>query len=167
MFGLSWIDIIAGIILIVFFILGIKRGLIKEVTELLGLAGGLFCGVFFEDIFEPVVAKYLGTFPGIQIITFLIIFFIVAIFFILIGKLLGRFIKFMGLETTDKMLGGVFGMLKVLIGVILICMVLFIFDVQKINDYVTQSYTGKAVKYLLNKINYQEQKHEIKNIKLP
>ncbi|MDD3628017.1 MAG: CvpA family protein [bacterium] len=165
MIDINWIDIVTLVFLIVFFIIGVKRGLIREITELAAFVFGIFCGVFFEDAFEPVTARFLGEFSGIKIITFLAIFFVVALFFVLVGKVLAKFIKFIGMEGLDKFLGGLFGTIKVFIGVLLICIVLFIFNNEKINEYISQSYTGKVVNYVLKQINYGEYKDEIKNLK--
>jgi membrane protein required for colicin V production len=123
-------DIIIAALLLFGFVRGVMKGLFVEVASLVALIAGVYGAIHFSyfigDFLKESVSwseEYvsLAAFAG----TFIII--IIAIAFL--GKILTRLADFASLGVINKILGGVFGALK--IGLIL--SVVFIFF-GKIND---------------------------------
>ena len=123
-------DIVIAALLIFGFVRGLMKGLFVEVASLVALIGGVYGAIhfsfFISDFLKDSVSwkeEYisLAAFAG----TFVIIIVIIA----LLGKLLTKIADFASLGILNKILGGVFGVLK--IGLIL--SVVFIFF-GKMND---------------------------------
>ncbi len=113
-----------GIILLVFFIIGLKRGLIRQVLEVLGLIAA-FIGSFY-------LAHYLAAYIDSKIdlsyrialvIAAVLIFAGIVVLFYFLGLSLQKFFKMTILGAFDRLMGGVFGAVK---GVLLISLVLVI-----------------------------------------
>ncbi|WP_299014698.1 CvpA family protein [uncultured Polaribacter sp.] len=123
-------DIIIAALLLFGFVRGIIKGLFVEVASLVALIGGVYGAIHFSffigDFLKESVSwskEYisLAAFAG----TFVVIIVAIA----LVGKMLTKLADFASLGILNKILGGVFGALK--IGLIL--SVVFIFF-SKMND---------------------------------
>jgi membrane protein required for colicin V production len=123
-------DIIIASLLIFGFVRGVMKGLFVEVASLVALIGGVYGAIHFSyfigDYLKEVVSwseEYvsLAAFAG----TFIAILVTIA----LLGKMLTKLADFASLGIINKILGGVFGALK--IGLIL--SIVFIFF-GKMND---------------------------------
>ena len=117
-------DIIIAALLIFGFVRGLMKGLFVEVSSLVALVGGVYGAIHFSyfigDFLKESVSwseEYisLAAFAG----TFIVIIVAIALF----GKALTKLADFASLGIINKILGGVFGALK--IGLIL--SVIFIF----------------------------------------
>ena len=123
-------DIIIASLLIFGFVRGVMKGLFVEVASLVALIGGIYGAIHFSyfigDYLKEAVSwseEYisLAAFAG----TFIAILVTIA----LVGKMLTKLADFASLGIINKILGGVFGALK--IGLIL--SIIFIFF-GKMND---------------------------------
>jgi len=123
-------DIVIAALLIFGFVRGVMKGLFVEVASLAALIGGVYGAIHFSyfigDFLKEAVSwnqEYvsLAAFAG----TFIIIIVTIA----LLGKMLTKLADFAALGVINKILGGVFGAIK--IGLIL--SVVFIFF-GKMND---------------------------------
>ncbi|MGB0880349.1 MAG: CvpA family protein [Polaribacter sp.] len=123
-------DIIIAALLLFGFVRGLMKGLFVEVASLVALVGGVYGAIHFSyfigDFLKESVSwseEYisLAAFAG----TFIVIIIIIA----LLGKAFTKLANFASLGIINKILGGVFGALK--IGLIL--SVIFIFF-SKAND---------------------------------
>tara|TARA_R110002049_G_scaffold80402_2_gene204452 strand:+ start:6839 stop:7354 length:516 start_codon:yes stop_codon:yes gene_type:complete len=123
-------DIIIASLLIFGFVRGVMKGLFVEVASLVALVAGVYGAIHFSyfiaDFLKESVSwkeEYisLAAFAG----TFIVIIIIIA----LVGKMLTKLADFASLGIINKLLGGVFGALK--IGLIL--SVVFIFF-SRMND---------------------------------
>lgn len=120
------IDIILGALLLFGLIRGLMKGLFVEVASVVALIAGVYGAIHFSnfaaDFLEPRVEwdeKY------VNIVAFAITFVIIVVVIALAGKALTKLADFAALGFLNKLLGGVFGALK--IGLIL-SVVLIIFD---------------------------------------
>lgn len=127
---MSTFDIIIAALLLFGFVRGLMKGLFVEVASLVALVAGVYGAIHFSYFLGEWLKgsvswdeKYitLVAFAG----TFVVIIFVIAI----MGKILTKIANFASLGILNKLLGGVFGALK--IGLIL--SVVFIFF-GKIND---------------------------------
>jgi len=122
---MSVIDIILSVLLLFGLVRGFMKGLFVEVASLVALIAGVYGAIHFSyyaaNILESKVSwdeKY------INIVAFAITFVVIIIVISLAGKALTKLADFAALGILNKLLGGIFGALK--IGLILsILLVIF------------------------------------------
>lgn len=117
------VDILILVILGVFLLKGILRGLLREVCTLLGLlCGGLLA--FYLHV--PLSQWALETFgwPSQLCVTlsFLLVFLLTVMIFGALGYLLNRFVTLTLMTGVNRILGAVFGLAQ---GVVLLSLILF------------------------------------------
>ncbi|MCF6278867.1 MAG: CvpA family protein [Flavobacteriaceae bacterium] len=120
------IDIILAALLLFGFVRGLMKGLFVELASLVSLVSGVYGAIHFSyfvgDFLKNSVdwdEKY------IAIVAFAITFIVIVIVISLLGKLFTKIADFASLGILNKLLGGVFGALK--IGLIL-SVLLIVFD---------------------------------------
>ena len=123
-------DIIIAALLLFGFVKGIMKGLFVEVASLVALVGGVYGSIHFSYFISDFLKEYVSWKPEyISLASFAITFVIIIVIIALLGKALTKMADFASLGVLNKILGGVFGSLK--IGLIL--SVVFIFF-GKMND---------------------------------
>jgi membrane protein required for colicin V production len=127
---MSIIDIVLGALLLFGLIRGAIKGFFVEIASLLALVLGVYGAIHFSSF----AAKFLESKVDwnektINIIAFAITFVIIVLVISLAGKALTKLADFVALGILNKLLGGVFGALK--IGLIL-SVLLIIFN--KLNN---------------------------------
>lgn len=123
---MSVIDIVLGALLLFGLIRGLFKGLFVEIASLLALVLGIYGAIHFSDyaasLFE---AKVEWDEKTIAIVAFAITFVVIVLAISLAGKALTKLADFAALGMLNKLLGAVFGVLK--IGLIL-SIVLMVFS---------------------------------------
>ena len=123
-------DIIIAALLLFGFVRGLIKGLFVEVASLVALIGGVYGAIHFSHFASDLLKEYVSWTPEyISLASFAITFVIIIVVIALLGKALTKIADFASLGIINKILGGVFGALK--IGLIL--SVVFIFF-GKMND---------------------------------
>lgn len=110
---MNYLDIIIGIILLLFGVKGFRKGLIIEVVTLLAFAVGIYGAMHFSDFtaehlkeFMEINPKYLNT------TAFVLTFILLVILVNIIGRMVTKLIQAMNLGFFNKLGGAVFGMAK-------------------------------------------------------
>lgn len=118
---------VIDIVLLVFLLFGLVRGLIKgffvELASLVALILGIYGAIHFSYIFEELLVKWVSWEEKyIQLAAFALTFLIIVIAVSLLGKLLTKISSILALGLLNRLLGGVFGLLKtaLLLSVILL-----------------------------------------------
>ena len=113
---MNYIDIIIVIPLLYFFIKGFSNGLIKEISDLFGLVIGAYVAVNFSSYLHPKITEF---FPQnidlVPIISFTTLFFVALLVIKLLGYMLETVTKALALGFISKILGAIFGLLKVVV----------------------------------------------------
>lgn len=123
-------DIILAALLTFGFIRGLIKGLFVEVASLLALVLGIYGAIHFSYFAGNLLSAYVSWEERyITIVSFAITFALIVIIIALLGKMLTKIADFASLGILNKILGGVFGLLK--IGLIL-SIVLLVFS--KLNN---------------------------------
>jgi len=123
-------DIIIAALLIFGFVRGLLKGLFVEVASLVALIAGIYGAIHFSYFVGNFLVNYVSWEERyITIVSFAITFAIIVLVIALLGKLLTKIADFAALGFLNKLLGGVFGVLK--FGLIL-SIVLLVFA--KLND---------------------------------
>ena len=107
------VDIILGVILLLAFYSGFKKGLFVTLASLIGLVAGVYGAVYFSDYAGEYISKWFDwseqtTKWASFAVTFLLIVFILNF----IGKFLTKIADFTALGLLNKLLGGVFSTLQ-------------------------------------------------------
>ncbi|QOD59718.1 CvpA family protein [Polaribacter haliotis] len=123
-------DIIIAALLLFGFVRGIMKGLFVEVASLVALIGGVYGAIHFSHFIGDFLKESVSWEQEyISLVAFAATFVVIIIIIALLGKMLTKLADFASLGIINKVLGGVFGALK--IGLIL--SVVFIFF-GKMND---------------------------------
>ena len=123
------LDIILGALILFGLIRGLSKGLFVEVASLVALIAGVYGAIHFSDFAAGFLESRVDwNEQTINITAFAITFIVIVLTISLAGKALTKLADFAALGIMNKLLGGVFGALK--IGLIL-SVVLMIFG--KIN----------------------------------
>jgi len=123
---MSVLDIILGALLLFGLINGFIKGLFVEIASLLALVLGVYGAIHFSNFAAGLLqSRFDWSEKTINITAFAITFVIIVLAISLAGKALTKIADFAALGIINKLLGGVFGALK--IGLIL-SVVLIVFD---------------------------------------
>ena len=123
---MNYLDIIIAIVLLLFGLKGLRKGLIIEVVTLVAFGVGIYGAMHFSDFtaahmqdFMEIDSKYLNT------IAFVLTFIILVVLVNLIGRLISKAIKSLNLGFFDKLGGFLFGIIK---GVLLCSVLLMVLN---------------------------------------
>ena len=113
---MNYLDIIIVVPLLYGFIKGLSNGLVNEVTSLLALFTGVYMAINFSEFLEP---KFIDILDGYQQFVPVLAFGVLFLVSVLCVKMLGFFVdkitKALALGIFSRVLGGVFGFLKVVV----------------------------------------------------
>ena len=128
-----WLDIVLAIPMAWFVYKGFRKGLIFELSSLIGLVVGIYCSIKFS--------KYVSTLIGIEgeysiLVAFFITFIAVYLLSLFLGKCVEGLMKMMKMGILNNILGSVFGLLKCvcMLSVVMYYVVLIDFDKIIITD---------------------------------
>lgn len=128
-----WLDIVLAIPMAWFVYKGFRKGLIFELSSLVGLVVGIYCSIKFS--------KYVSTLIGIEgeysiLVAFFITFIAVYLLSLFLGKCIEGLMKMMKMGIMNNILGSVFGLLKCvcMLSVVMYYVVLIDFDKVIITD---------------------------------
>lgn len=120
------LDLIIGVPLLYGFIKGIFKGLIAEIASIAAIVFGFIIAYSFSDIAYAILSEHLPKNNSwLYPLSYLIVFGLSAALVFFIGRALSKMAKLMALGSLDRILGGVFGFLKLLIIELLIAFFTF------------------------------------------
>lgn len=139
-------DIIITAILIFGFVRGLMRGLFVEIASLVALIAGVYGAIHFSYF----IGAYLSEFVDweeqyITIASFALTFALIVLVISLAGKLLTKIADFAALGFLNKILGGVFGLLK--FGLILSIVLLVFSKLNKTIPFVSEEEQKNSILY--------------------
>lgn len=142
---MNYLDIIIGIILIIFAIGGLKNGIIREAFSLVAFVGGIYGAIRLSDL----VGKWLGNVINLDpewmsVISFIIVFIALALLISWLGNLLAGLIENLNLGFIDKIGGLVFGIAK---GFLLVGVMILLLDFFGIKDVLNEKTCEKSKLY--------------------
>lgn len=117
------LDVILGLLLLYGLFKGLKNGLLIELASLIALIAGLYGAIHFSYIAGEYLSKNMDwSESAINTIAFIITFIIIIILVNLAAKLLTKIVDLAMLGLLNKIMGGIFGALKiaVILGALLI-----------------------------------------------
>jgi len=143
---MSIIDIVLGALLLFGLIRGAMKGLFVEIASLFALVLGVFGAIHFSyfvaDLIEPKVDWDEKT---MNIVAFATTFVIIVLAISLAGKALTKLADFAALGMLNKLLGGVFGALK--IGLILSVLLIVFNKLNKTLPFMEEDQLEESILY--------------------
>ncbi len=125
---MNYLDIVIAIPLLYGLIKGFTNGLIKEITGLLGLIIGVYVALNFSSYLHPKFEEVLGGYEQfIPIISFATLFIVSVLMIKILGYIIDKLTKALALGFVSRILGAIFGFLKVV--------VIFSFLLAIVSDY--------------------------------
>lgn len=110
---MNWVDIVIGIILILAFLSGYKKGLFVTLASLVGIIAGVFGAIYFSDFAGSYISRWFDLGDQItKLASFAVTFSIIVLLVSLAGKFLTKIADFAALGLLNKLLGGVFSVLQ-------------------------------------------------------
>lgn len=119
------LDIILTLVYANFLFLGIKNGLVKELTNLLVIILGIYISYSFSSFTHSVIEPWFDwNATALTITSYVLTFMVVALVINLIGNIVTKFISYISLGLVNRLLGAIFGTLKL---TLILCLLLSIF----------------------------------------
>ena len=139
-------DIILTAFLLFGFIRGLMRGLFVEVASLVALVAGIYGAIHFSYFIGAYLAEFVDWEEQyITVASFALTFAIIVLVISLAGKLLTKIADFAALGLLNKILGGVFGLLK--IGLILSIILLVFSKLNNTVPFISEDQQRNSVLY--------------------
>ena len=111
--SLTPLDVLMVLIIVFFLVLGVYRGLFREIMSLVGYIAGVYLAAHY---YSPLAKWALRWFPSFPSLVYIFSFFIILVGVVLLTGILGvifRKLVIIGdLRITDRILGGIFGLIK-------------------------------------------------------
>lgn len=108
-----FIDFLLGGLLLYGLLRGIWNGFFIELASLLSLLIGIWAAIHFSHLAGSVISDYVSWNPTtVQIVAFGLTFVLILIGISLLAKVFTKLASFAGLGLFNKLLGGLFGLLK-------------------------------------------------------
>jgi membrane protein required for colicin V production len=115
-------DVFIIIVICYSIIRGLFRGLVKEVSSIIGVLGGFYAAYSYYPMVAKLIARFVKDPSYLNILSFLIIFCLILIIISIIGVIIKYLLNVAFLGWVDRLCGVFFGLIKG----ILIVTVLFI-----------------------------------------
>ena len=110
---MNTIDIVLGLIILLAFYSGFKKGLFVTLASLVGLIAGVFGAIYFSGFASDFISdRFDWSEQTTQLTAFAITFLIIVIVISMAGKFLTKIADFAALGLANKILGGVFALLQ-------------------------------------------------------
>jgi membrane protein required for colicin V production len=125
---MNYLDIIIVVILCYCVIRGVFRGLIKELSSIIGVFGGFYAAYTYYAVVAKPLSEWISN-PGyLNILGFMIIFCVVFLVISILGVIINYLLKLAFLGWFDRFCGAVFGAMKslLIVSVILIALTTFL-----------------------------------------
>ena len=141
------LDVIIGIVLVLFAITGLRKGLIVEAFYLASFVFGAYGAMYLSDA----VADWMSDFINVNedylaIISFIVTFIIVLILVRFLGRIFSRLLEAISLGFIDKIGGFIFGILK---GALLVSVLVMVMNVFGASDLINDDLRKSSKLYTL------------------
>lgn len=109
---MNWLDITFLVVIGINGLLGLWRGLVREVFTLLGIVGGVLIASRTYEMTLPFVERFISNPNLAKIVSFLLILLVAAILIHFAGIIISKLFKTLFLGWLDRFLGLLFGLIK-------------------------------------------------------
>src|SRR5262245_16039892 len=109
---LNWLDITVLVLVVSSAMCGLARGLLRATDRLLGLLFGLYLAMRYHQVLALAVDSHWGGTPWARTVVFALLTLATWIVGELTGFLAGKTVDFTGARWLDRVIGGMFGVLR-------------------------------------------------------
>ena len=142
---MNYLDIIIGIILIIFALGGLKNGIIREAFSLAAFIGGIYGAIKLCDMVGQWLGKLINVNDDLMsVISFIVVFIALALIINWLGNVIAGIIESVSLGFIDKLGGVVFGIAK---GFLLVGIIILLLDFFGIKDVLDKETCEKSKLY--------------------
>ncbi len=128
---MTWFDYTVIAIVILSALLGWWRGLVYEVLALLGWVAAYFVARMFGADVAPLLPAWMGA-EAVRMTVAFALLFVVALFISgIVAWLLSKLVKWVGLGWLDGLLGGLFGLVRGVLVVLVLALLAGLTDLPK------------------------------------
>lgn len=122
------LDILILVILGFCIVRGIFRGIIKELTSIVGVFVGFYVAYNYYSVVAHVISRFFTNKAYLNIVSFFLAFTILFLAVGLVGVILKRVFKVVALGWADRLLGATFGLVKavLIVSVLLVPLTAFL-----------------------------------------
>ncbi len=142
---MNWIDWLLALVLIASVIDGFWKGFSRQVIGLAAVVAGLLGGIWFYSVAAAWYIPVLKSEALARFLGFLTIFVGVQVVGGLIGWMVSKFLKTVGLSWLDRLMGGAFGFIKAGLIAVALVLALTAFPFQPVKDSVARSQVAPYV----------------------
>ena len=139
-------DIVIAVILIFAFVRGFMKGFFVEIASLIALIGGIYGAIYFSYFAADILKIYVDWSENyITLTAFAVTFIAIVIAVSSLGKVFTKMANFVALGMVNKILGGIFALLKS--AVILSVIFVFIARLNNIIHFIEKETLETSVLY--------------------
>jgi membrane protein required for colicin V production len=141
---MNYLDIIILCIVGILVINGIRKGFILSLATLIALVLGIWAAIHYSGYVSTFLVKtFHPSGAWLTILSYILTFLVVVLVVIFIARLLEKVVKTVGLSILNRIIGGVFGLLK---GILVVSFLLFILVHFDTNEYIITHKTKETSK---------------------
>ncbi|MBP5365286.1 MAG: CvpA family protein [Bacteroidales bacterium] len=111
---MNTVDIVILAIAAVAFVMGMSKGLVRELAGLIGIILGAFCAKHFSGVVAGWLLSYMENETMAKVVAFAGVLVIVVIAVHFLANLVSRLISLAALGIVNRLCGGVFSVLKIM-----------------------------------------------------
>lgn len=114
----SWFDVVVGVLILFLAIRGVINGFIREFFGLAGIVGGVYLASVYGGNVGAWISENVYVFKNpsaVTLIGFLVLLVVIWVGALLIAEVLQRLVSLSALSVVNRLLGFVFGALKVFV----------------------------------------------------
>lgn len=108
----TFLDCLFAIIILISMIFALRKGLVREIISLVALIGGFILAVIYYPTLGSKLTEFCRTESIANFLGFLILFVGCLLLGAIVAFLINRFLKAASLQWVDRILGGIFGLLR-------------------------------------------------------
>lgn len=109
---MNFFDIVIIIILSYSLIRGLFRGIIKELSSIVGVIAGFYAAYTYHPELAHILSKWISATPYLNILGFLILFCVIFIIISILGLIIKYILNIAYLGWLDRIFGAAFGIVK-------------------------------------------------------
>ena len=155
------LDIIIGIILLLFAFAGLRKGLIIEAFYLASIIIGLYGAMFFSDAMSEWLSELINVAPEyLALIAFILTFIVFMVLIRFVGRIISGLVEAIHLGFIDKIGGFIFGIIK---GALLLSILIMVLNMFNVSDAINKDTRKKSSLYprVENIANTLYKNHEV------
>ena len=159
---MNWVDVLLLLVVGMSVLSGFAAGFARVGVGFIATVVGIFCGFWFYGLAAGYVLDYVSSRGVANLIGFFVVFLGIVVLGAIVGRLLAKFFKWIGLSWFDRLLGGAFGFVRGMLIVVALVTVLVAFAPTPPPKSITES---KLMPYVIDASNFLAAvtPHEIKD----